>query len=58
MWYILTWAEIGPVHEEMAKWIEDNGYRAKMPVYEYYYKSHEVSERERLTKTRMPVEKA
>ncbi|RDU24721.1 GyrI-like domain-containing protein [Anaerosacchariphilus polymeriproducens] len=52
------YAEMGPVYEEMTKWIEDNGYRPKMPVYEYYYNSPEVPESELLTKILMPVEKA
>ncbi|WP_407355297.1 GyrI-like domain-containing protein [Methanolobus sp. WCC5] len=42
---------------EMAKWIEDNGYKPKGISYEYYYNSPmEVPESELLTRIVMPVE--
>lgn len=43
-------------YNEMAKWIEDNGYTATGISYEYYFNSpHEVPESELLTKIVMPV---
>jgi effector-binding domain-containing protein len=44
-------------YTEMAKWIEENGYKAKGISYEYYYNSPmEVPESELLTRIVMPVE--
>lgn len=43
-------------YNEMARWIEDNGYTATGISYEYYFNSpHEVPESELLTKIVMPV---
>jgi len=44
-------------YNEMAKWIEENGYKSKGISYEYYYNSPmEVPESELLTRIVMPVE--
>jgi len=50
-----AYSEIEPVYNEMAKWIEDNGYQAVGTSYEYYYNGQEFLENEFLTKIVMPI---
>lgn len=44
-----------PLYIEMGKWLADNGYEAKGPVYEYYMNDPYRPENELLTKIVMPV---
>lgn len=49
--------EMPPVYSEIQKWIRDNGYKPRGPVYEHYYNSpEEVPESELLTKIVFLVE--
>jgi len=46
-----------PAYDEIQKWIKDNGYKPRGPVYEHYYNSpEEVPESELLTKIVFLVE--
>ena len=46
-----AYSEIGPVYDEMAKWIADNGHEPTGVCYEFYYNSPmDVPESELLTK--------
>ncbi|MDW7733461.1 MAG: GyrI-like domain-containing protein [Methanolobus sp.] len=57
MTYKGPYAGMEKPYTEMAKWIEENGYKAKGISYEYYYNSPmEVPESELLTRIVMPVE--
>ncbi|MGI6005482.1 MAG: GyrI-like domain-containing protein [Christensenellales bacterium] len=49
------YGEMAPVYDEMAKWIDENGYQAVGTAYEHYYNGPEFSESELLTKIVMPV---
>jgi len=49
------YSEIEPTYNEMAKWIEDHGYKAAGTSYEYYYNDTEFPESEALTMIVMPV---
>lgn len=44
-----------PLYNEMAKWIEKNGFEATGTVYEYYYNDTSFLEIELLTRIVMPV---
>lgn len=50
-----SYQEMGPVYDEMAKWINDNGYESKGMSYEYYYNGPGFPESEYLTKIIMPL---
>jgi effector-binding domain-containing protein len=57
MTYKGPYAGMEKPYTEMAKWIGENGYKAKGISYEYYYNSPmEVPESELLTRIVMPVE--
>ena len=43
--YLGGYGEIGPVYEEMAKWITDKGLIPEGTAYEYYYNDPEFPER-------------
>lgn len=47
--------EMGPVYEEMTRWIEDHNYEAAGTSYEYYYNGPGFPESEFLTKIIMPL---
>lgn len=53
--YLGGYAEIGPVYEEMAKWITDKGLIPEGTAYEYYYNDPEFPENQLLTKIVMTV---
>ena len=48
--------KLEPVYDEMAAWIEKNGYQPKAVSYEYYYNDKEFPENELLTKIVMPLQ--
>jgi effector-binding domain-containing protein len=50
-----AYSGMAPAYEEMAKWIEDNGFTALGTSYEYYYNGPECPESELLTKIVMPL---
>lgn len=51
-----SYAETGPVYEEMAKWITEKGLKIKGDCYECYYNGVEYPESMLLTKIVIPVE--
>lgn len=53
--YLGSYAEVGPVYEEMAKWITDKGLIPGETAYEYYYNDPEFPENQLLTKIIMTV---
>ena len=50
------YSELEPTYNEMAKWIEDNGYKPVGTSYEHYYNGPGFPESEMLTMVVMPVE--
>ena len=50
-----SYSEIEPAYNEMAKWIEDNGYTPVGTSYEHYYNGPEFPESEMLTRIVMPI---
>lgn len=50
-----AYSDMAPVYEEMAKWIEDNGFTASGTSYECYYNGPECPASELLTKIVMPL---
>jgi effector-binding domain-containing protein len=51
------YGEIEPVYNDMAKWIEENGYEALGSAYEFYFNGPGFPESELLTKVVMPVKR-
>ncbi len=49
------YAEMGPLYQEMAAWIEANGLIPAGPAYEYYFNGPGTPESALLTKVVMPV---
>lgn len=50
------YSEMEPTYHEMAKWIEENDFKATGAAYEHYYNGNEFPESEMLTMIVMPVE--
>ena len=49
------YSEMASVYDEMAKWINDNGFVPIGTAYEFYYNGPDCPESELLTKVMMPV---
>ena len=52
-----AYESIAPVYEEMATWVQAQGYAPPSASCEYYYNGQEYPEEQRLTKLVMPLEK-
>jgi len=50
-----AYSEIGPVYEEMMKWVQDNGFTSSGSSYEYYYNGPGFPESEMLTRVVLPI---
>ncbi|NLF27061.1 MAG: GyrI-like domain-containing protein [Clostridiales bacterium] len=50
-----AYAEMGPVYNEMARWMEENELKPLGISYEYYYNGPEYPESEKLTMIAMPL---
>lgn len=51
-----AYGELGPVYDEMSRWIEEHQRKAAGVVYEHYYNGPEFPESELLTMIVMPLE--